>query len=102
MATATFRHDGAAIDYTPGAAVSAGDVVVQGELIGVAKLDIAANALGALAVQGVFDFPKATGVGTAITVGSRVYGDTAARGPASANAKRSQGPVHRRRATLDC
>ena len=31
MATATFRHEGAAIDYTPGAAVAAGDVVVQGE-----------------------------------------------------------------------
>ena len=82
MATATFRHDGAAIDYTPGSAVSAGDVVVQGELVGVAKLDIAANALGALAVEGVFDFPKATGVGTAIAAGANVYwdvGDTEAK-----------------------
>ena len=82
MATATFIHDGNRIDYTPGSAVSAGDVVVQGELVGVAKLPIAANALGALAVTGVFDFPKATGEGTAITAGANVYwdaGDTEAK-----------------------
>ena len=77
MATATFIHDGKAIDYTPGSAVSAGDVVVQGELVGVAKVPIAANALGALAVTGVFDLPKATGGGTAITAGANVYWDVA-------------------------
>lgn len=73
---AIFVHDGAAIDYTPGTAVSAGDVVVQGELVGVAKLDIAANKLGALAVAGVFDFPKNSGVGTAIAMGVNVYWDS--------------------------
>jgi len=77
MATATFVHDGAAIDYTPGADVAVGDVVVQGELVGIAKTPIAANALGALAVDGVFDLPKATGVGTAITAGALVYWDVA-------------------------
>jgi len=77
MATAQFIHDGKSIDYTPGSAVSAGDVVVQGELVGVAKLDIAASALGALAVEGVFDFPKATGASTAITAGANVYWDVA-------------------------
>jgi len=46
MATATFIHDGNAIDYTPGSDVSAGDVVVQGELVGVTKRDIPANTLG--------------------------------------------------------
>ncbi|MCK6485456.1 MAG: DUF2190 family protein [Phycisphaerae bacterium] len=75
MAQATFVHDGAAIDYTPGAAVAAGDVVVIGELVGVTKTPIAANALGALAVRGVFDFAKATGVGTAISAGANVYWD---------------------------
>jgi len=73
MATGQFIHDGKAIDHTPSSAVSAGDVVVQGDLIGVAKLDIAANVLGALAVDGVFDLPKATGGGTAITAGAKVY-----------------------------
>jgi len=68
-------HDGDTIDYTPGSIVSAGDVVVQGELIGVAGLNIPANTLGALNVSGVFDFPKATGGGTAITAGAKVYWD---------------------------
>jgi predicted RecA/RadA family phage recombinase len=77
MATAVYVHDGNAIDYTPGADVTSGDVVVQGDLIGVAKQPIAANALGALAVTGVLDFPKATGGGTAITVGTKLYWDVA-------------------------
>ncbi len=76
MATARFIHDGDAIDYTPGSAVAAGDVVVQGDLIGIAKLDMAAGQLGALAVTGVFDVPKATGTGTDIAAGARLYWNT--------------------------
>ena len=53
MAVVTFVHDGDAIDYTPTADVAAGAVVVQGELVGVAKLAITANKLGSLAVKGV-------------------------------------------------
>jgi predicted RecA/RadA family phage recombinase len=78
MATATFRHQGAAIDHTPLADVAAGDVIVQGELVGVARLDIKAGVIGALAVEGVFDFPKAVGVGTALTTGTDVFWDEAA------------------------
>ncbi|HOD83748.1 MAG TPA: DUF2190 family protein [Phycisphaerae bacterium] len=59
MAKARFIQDGNSIDYTPGADVTAGDVIVQGSLIGVAKVDIPANKLGALAVRGVFDVVKA-------------------------------------------
>jgi len=77
MATATFVHDGRSIDYTPGADISAGDVVVQQELIGIAKLDIASGALGDLAVTGVFDVPKTAGVGEAIAAGAKVYWDVA-------------------------
>jgi len=77
MADAIFRHDGASIDYTPGADVAAGDVIVQGELVGVAKLDIKAGRLGALAVAGVFDFPKATTENSAIAAGALVYWDAA-------------------------
>ena len=77
MATATFIHDGKAIDYTPAADVAAGDVVVQQDLVGIAKLDIPADTLGALAVTGVFDLPKATGAGTAIAAGANVYWDVA-------------------------
>ncbi len=75
MAQATFVHDGASIDYTPGSAVAAGDVIVQGELVGVARTPLAANTLGSLAVAGVFDFAKATGGGTAISAGANVYWD---------------------------
>lgn len=74
---ATFVHDGKSIDYTPTSDTAAGAVVVQGELVGVTKTPIAANALGALAVVGVFDFPKATGGGTAIMAGANCYWDAA-------------------------
>lgn len=48
------------IDYTPGSAVTAGDVIVIGSVIGVADSDIAASAKGALAVCGVRKVPKTT------------------------------------------
>lgn len=70
---ARYIHDGSAIDYRPTADVAAGDVVVQGSLIGVARLDIAAGELGALATVGVYDVAKATG--TALAVGAKVYWD---------------------------
>ena len=72
--TATNRvsSDGA-IDYTPsGAAVTGGDVVVVGEIVGVCVTDLADGEKGSLQVTGVFRFPKATG---AITVGAKVYWD---------------------------
>jgi predicted RecA/RadA family phage recombinase len=76
MATAKFIHDGDSINYTPTSAdVAAGDVIVQGDLVGIAKRDIPRNVLGALAVSGVFDLPKARGVGAAITAGAKVYWD---------------------------
>ena len=54
---------GDAIDHTPMADVAAGDVVVlSGKLVGVAKLDIKAGELGALALTGVYEMAKATGV----------------------------------------
>lgn len=74
---ATFVQRGDTIDYTPGSAVAAGDVVVQAELVGVAVQPIAADELGALAVSGVFDFPKAAGGGTAIAAGDPCYWDVA-------------------------
>jgi predicted RecA/RadA family phage recombinase len=75
MATATFVHDGDSILHTPSSDVSAGDVVVQGDLVGIAKVDIDADDVGALAVVGVFDVPKATGGGEAIDAGAVVYWD---------------------------
>lgn len=70
---AKYVQPGDSIDYTPTSAVPAGSVVIQGGLVGVAKLDIAANTLGALAVAGMFDFKKTT---VAITAGAKVYWNT--------------------------
>lgn len=77
MPKATFIHDGGAIDHTPTGALAAGDVVVQGDLVGIARTPIVANALGSLAVTGVFDLPKATAPGSAIGAGLKVYWDEA-------------------------
>ncbi|MGC1272626.1 MAG: DUF2190 family protein [Planctomycetaceae bacterium] len=73
MPQAVFVQEGAAIDYIPGADVAAGEVVVQGDLLGVARLDIRAGALGVLAICGVFDFAKTTDI--AYTVGTILYWD---------------------------
>lgn len=78
MPQATFVHEGDFIDHTPGADLAAGDVVVQGELVGVATRPIPADTPGGLAVEGVFDFAKATGGGTAVTAGALVYWDDTA------------------------
>jgi len=67
-----YRTVGTRIDYTPDADVAAGDVVVQGTLLGVATEKIEADALGSLAIEGVFDFPKEE---VAMTVGQDVYWD---------------------------
>ena len=67
---AAFVSPGESIDYTPTSAVAAGSVIVQSGLVGVAKLDIPANTLGALAVSGLFDFKKTT---VAIDAGAKVY-----------------------------
>lgn len=72
---ASYVHEGDVVDYTPSSAVTAGAVVVQGDLVGVAVVDIPANTLGSLAVAGVFDVAKATGGSTARTAGQLQYWD---------------------------
>lgn len=63
-------QEGNTIDYTPAAAVTAGDVVVNLETVGIATNDIAANVLGSLDVVGTFKVPKVTG---AIAKDAKVY-----------------------------
>ncbi|HYW78044.1 MAG TPA: DUF2190 family protein [Thermoguttaceae bacterium] len=77
MPTVDFVQDGGAIDYTPSSIVVAGSVIVVEDLVGVTKLDIPADVQGVLHVSGVYDFPKATGVATAIALGKTVYWDVA-------------------------
>ena len=101
--TVKFVQNGHSIDYTPGADVTAGDVVVQGDLVGVAKQDIKANVLGAQAVTGVFDFPKAAGDG-GIAAGARCYWDVAegvAKGSAEAGANKLIGKAVKAALTAD-
>jgi predicted RecA/RadA family phage recombinase len=100
MPQTTFVQEGCSIDYTPGADIAAGDVVVQGDLVGVAKLEIKSGKLGSLAVDGVFDFAKNTGV--AYTVGTFLFwDDTANVVTATATGNKMIGKVVRAAATTD-
>ena len=73
---ARFVQDGLAINYRPAEAVAAGDVVVLGNLVGIARLDIAADTLGSLATVGVFEIDKAA---EAVTVGAVLYWNATAK-----------------------
>lgn len=70
---AKYLGDGSRIEYTPGSAVSAGDVIEVGKFCGVATDDIAASTKGSLAVYGVFDLPREDS--TAFLIGADVYWD---------------------------
>ena len=67
---ARYIQRGHSIDYRPTSAVAAGDVVVQGNLVGIARLDIPANTLGAISVVGVYEIAKAA---ESVTVGAVLY-----------------------------
>lgn len=58
---ASYRSDGDKLDYTPGSAVAAGDIVVLGSLVTMADRAIAANELGAVLTNGVVTGPCLTG-----------------------------------------
>ena len=86
-----FIQAGESIDYTPSSAVVAGQVVVLGSMIGVAKTAIAAAALGALGVKGIFDVVKANeqqALGAALywDADGNPYGGTAGTGCATTTA----------------
>ncbi len=76
---ATFVQDADTIDYTAMADLAAGDVVVINELVAIAKQAIPNNTVGSLATEGIFEVPKATGAGTAISGGMKVYWDPVAK-----------------------
>ena len=58
MAT-NYVKEGVTIDYTnAGSAISSGDVVVMGEIMGIALVDIANGAPGAVAITGTFKVAK--------------------------------------------
>jgi len=49
---------GEVIDFTAGADISSGAVVVVGSLVGVAITDVANGAVGPASVEGVWELPK--------------------------------------------
>ena len=68
-------YEGKYIDYTPVADVTAGDVIVQDELVAIADSDILANKLGALNTEDVYEVDgDATEV---FAIGNIVYWDVA-------------------------
>ena len=69
---ARYIQRGDSIDYTSTSDIAAGDIVKVGSLVGVAKLDIKAGELGALALVGVYELESN---GTAIEAGAVVSVD---------------------------
>ena len=80
---ARYVQRGESIDFTPEKDVAAGDVVTVGSLVGVAKLDVRAGELGALALVGVYEI--ATG-GAEVAAGAVVSVDPATGRVAAAGA----------------
>jgi len=80
-----YVQEGGVIQYTNGGtAISSGDVVVMGEIIGVAMVDIANGETGSVAIEGVFNLPKvdaaviAQGESVIYDVGASEFDDNAA------------------------
>lgn len=73
MSLTTYKQTGDLIDYTPETAKSAGDIVVQSNLVGQVVSDLAANEKGALRIEGVITAPKlSTDV---VAIGNTLYWD---------------------------
>ena len=70
--SARYVQKGESIDYRPETDVRAKTIVPFPGFVGITRLDIRAGELGALAVSGVFETPKAD---EAIDVGDPVYWD---------------------------
>lgn len=81
-----------AIDYTPGSAAFAGDVVLLGTIPLIVPADLAASVVGALAASDVWKVPKVTG---AIAAGDDIFWNptgSPVTGTASTGACQNTGP----------
>jgi len=77
MAT-IYHQSGDVLDYVAGSAISSGDIVVSGDIVGVAVSDIASGDTGALCVEGVIEVTKVAG--EAWVVGDKLGYDVSATG----------------------
>ena len=71
-----YVQEGNAINYTAGADISSGDVVVIGQQIGIAAVDIANGAIGSVSLGGVFTVAKVSAA--VIAQGESVIWDSSA------------------------
>jgi len=76
---ATLVQKGDVVDFVAAADVAAGDVVVVGDLVGIAQSNVLAGETGAMAVTGVYNLPKETSTGSAIAAGAKAYWDETAK-----------------------
>lgn len=76
MAT-NYHQDADILDYTADADVLSGELVIKGDLIGVAITDILTGETGAIKRNGVWKFTKASGV--AFAQGNKAYYDSATK-----------------------
>lgn len=83
---ARYVQSGQVVDITAEADIHAGDIVVAGDLVAIAKADIRAGEYGALAATGTYDVVKGDGVAAAFEFGKPVYYDPAAKKCAAATA----------------
>ena len=74
----TFYAEGNTLDIVAGSAISSGDVVVTGDIIGIAKADIASGDTGSILVEGVVKVTKISG--EAWVVGDKIGYDASASG----------------------
>lgn len=56
-----YIQDGDVIQYKAGSNITAGSVVVMGNTLGVALVDIASGSTGSVRIDGVFSLPKVSG-----------------------------------------
>lgn len=80
--TTSYSQSGDVIQHTPGANVSAGQVVKIGNLLGVALTAIANGATGSVSLKGVFAAPKVSGA--VIAKGETLTWDVSANSGAGA------------------
>lgn len=71
---ATYVQAGEGVEFLAASDISRGDVVVQGDLVGIATADVSTGELGTVTVDGVFDVVKDSGA--TISVGAKVYWDS--------------------------
>jgi predicted RecA/RadA family phage recombinase len=90
MAT-TYVSEGAVVQYTAGADISSGDVVVMGDVLGVALADIANGSTGSVAIKGCFRLPKVSAA--VIAQGETLVYDSSAEAFDDKNASPASGDV---------